>query len=1013
MKKRSQVSVFLIIGLILLLALSLLYSLSSLSLIETERERTQLSDAPLFPVESHVNFCANQAFIQATQSISITASQYRDSVPYLFTQVDGQQIVKKQDIAQQLSQNVTFFFQDCFSAQAYEELGYHVEIGTVQTQLEIFSRSTRVDISMPFFLESVNQTIRRDSFTVLIETPLGQMIELISTIINHELEFGMFDQVRYMHSSENILQDQPLVIIEKTKPYPDIIYSLYTNYRQQNSTLTFALQGVDAFDRVQMIIDESAFRPQGFSGCCSLQDSCYQSVSQDVCEQASGEFSSQCQCVQENINQESLSITSLQSCNGVQSGNSWCSKTGIGVGSRYYREMCVDGQIIREECRDFRQEVCAQDITPEITYTACKPNTALSCQACQEQSCCTDECQWVDGTCVGAVSLGLPFWDTAFSNAFCQGQTPLSCALSGDCGVLPTITGDFSQPLPSPMYAQRLSTYLHNDELVEFDHLREFTQFQRQPRQSLSQMLAQSIDQLSLLSSYTSDQLLEEPPQTSEQNDLCFVSSPSQESQCDLCQTLYSCSQYVCQSLGQNCQYNVQTQECVLREEQPLRVIDLQTPLGAAQRVQKFETGGFQIERSVDSLLNVTFTTDQPALCRPSYLPYSDFSQISSPDLSQGNYQTNHTLLIRFIEDMPVFSSLQSIFETEQSRDILEQMTQFKDLVDLLINRGQLEKIQFYPALQKIVDDYNNPNRRQSIIDLLTQIEQKQFSAFIYCQSPYSSSTSSFVSFDFEPPCIQSPEMTVRGDVHPFVKEQITIYTDVLSDCRFDTESVPFDQLRYNATCAQTKYEIDDQGLYSCTLGMEDFVNESSLTIGCFPTHIPGPLVVSGVIANVSTQLNYTSSATDVFFEKNQTIEFVKPQEGMVCSVNNQPVDCDQQSCPIEMHYQNQTQVTVVCAHPSDTCRLPLIETMQEFEIQTREPPVLPQDYSQNETHFIFDVPSDVVQCTHRNYLDQIIELDIESGVATLEKNPRDSYIRLVCKDSYGLQSQRLYLVSR
>lgn len=77
--------------------------------------------------------------------------------------------------------------------------------------------------------------------------------------------------------------------------------------------------------------------------------------------------------------------------NGRKNGESWCagieiegssfsslaSKVGVNVGSRSYRQYCLNGEIITEPCADFRQEICFQS----SGNTKCELNLGNQCYA--------------------------------------------------------------------------------------------------------------------------------------------------------------------------------------------------------------------------------------------------------------------------------------------------------------------------------------------------------------------------------------------------------------------------------------------------------------------------------------------------------------------------------------------------------------------------------------------------------------------------------------------------------
>jgi hypothetical protein len=90
-------------------------------------------------------------------------------------------------------------------------------------------------------------------------------------------------------------------------------------------------------------------------------------------------------------------------------GESWCvyddgaGDGGDTAGSRYYREVCVDGDVRVEPCHDFRQEVCYQDVVEttkgEFQTSGCRVNRWQECVVQTDEDDCTNvdkrDCIWL------------------------------------------------------------------------------------------------------------------------------------------------------------------------------------------------------------------------------------------------------------------------------------------------------------------------------------------------------------------------------------------------------------------------------------------------------------------------------------------------------------------------------------------------------------------------------------------------------------------------------------------
>ena len=167
-------------------------------------------------------------------------------------------------------------------------------------------------------------------------------------------------------------------------------------------------------------------------------------------------------------------------------GESWCVYDGpVGegtetVGSRDYREVCVDGEVRVEPCADYRNEVCLTDSIPttsgEFATSACRVNRWQTCFQIQEEEDCLNvgqvDCAWlpaVTGMVLGSVSGQSSSFSNptgsreAFSNPTSTGGFTGNAIVSTEEGVSlsPEATG--SAGLCVPNYAPGLKFWEGGD----------------------------------------------------------------------------------------------------------------------------------------------------------------------------------------------------------------------------------------------------------------------------------------------------------------------------------------------------------------------------------------------------------------------------------------------------------------------------------------------------------------------------------------------------------------------
>lgn len=127
-----------------------------------------------------------------------------------------------------------------------------------------------------------------------------------------------------------------------------------------------------------------------------------------------------------------------------QHGESWCARDGEeGVGGRFIKNTCNNGEVISDSCADFKQEECIQeDVDLEngntFSQAACRVNRWRDCVEQTEEDECEDstarDCEWksiIGGeVCLPEVSPGLEFWKP-------QGEADEICSLASiDCIVV-------------------------------------------------------------------------------------------------------------------------------------------------------------------------------------------------------------------------------------------------------------------------------------------------------------------------------------------------------------------------------------------------------------------------------------------------------------------------------------------------------------------------------------------------------------------------------------------------
>jgi len=141
-------------------------------------------------------------------------------------------------------------------------------------------------------------------------------------------------------------------------------------------------------------------------------------------------------------------------------GESWCvyddnvGNGGDPVGSRYFREVCIDGEVIVEPCADFRNEVCLEGSIEtsigDFGTAACRVNRWQDCVAQEDEDDCTNidrrDCIWMDAV-TGMVIGGQQQSGSRFSN-------PSASQVFSN----PTATGGFTGNVVAPITGNAIAS---------------------------------------------------------------------------------------------------------------------------------------------------------------------------------------------------------------------------------------------------------------------------------------------------------------------------------------------------------------------------------------------------------------------------------------------------------------------------------------------------------------------------------------------------------------------------
>jgi|SaaInlStandDraft_4_1057021.scaffolds.fasta_scaffold00476_19 hypothetical protein len=522
--RKGQVTLFIIMGVVVLILLVLVGYVKQIGEPREDLEKIYLVTNSIIPVKSYVEKClkdiGNEAMLEVAYhggKIDPENSEYlnNEKINYYCTHEPGDgcknTLIFRSDIENEIAQEINNKIKTCVDLDIFRNQGFVVEASNAKTNVQIEEDSITFSLDYPIKLEKESIALSIDSFATNTKSELGFILRISNQILNSEIQKQNFKIVEFMQ--------QHNVIIEKFRPYPNIIYRI----TKKQFVFQFALKGEDT-------ISELGYSFYGVSnnkgGCCyNPEDNfCFKNSNKQECQEKQGFYTdAPCDCpAQTFFDKDTLNIglDCKNTYNRIENnylgedklnGESWCSyKTQPGqgielVGSRHFVHYCLNGKEYVEPCRDYREEVCVekkdQDSSGNIYSNAqCRPNRWEDCIKCETQDCCEDssvrDCTWqylsTDKKCTPAVSPGFKFWQPtavpictrANEKKECSGlscgqewvdDTTTLCYTQGDCGnykntkqVLTKygfITSDFKYKPSSEAYNK--GNYYDNNEETE------------------------------------------------------------------------------------------------------------------------------------------------------------------------------------------------------------------------------------------------------------------------------------------------------------------------------------------------------------------------------------------------------------------------------------------------------------------------------------------------------------------------------------------------------------------
>jgi len=237
MQKRGQLSIFAIIGIVIVVLVILFLFVRSKVYIGPATQQDLESE--LIPIKEHIEECLIEKAEPRLRQIGLQGGyiktpegSYRlyngNRVSYLCYNIKDkpycrQRVLRLGDIEQELETVLKEELStQCINIQNFRKIGTTLKQGELDLDIEIGEDTVNVkaDFSVSISKGDVKAELR--DFSNVINIPLGRLYNAARDILDSEAETGDFDSVLYSLAKTQVTNK--LYIMQKLQPYPDKLY---------------------------------------------------------------------------------------------------------------------------------------------------------------------------------------------------------------------------------------------------------------------------------------------------------------------------------------------------------------------------------------------------------------------------------------------------------------------------------------------------------------------------------------------------------------------------------------------------------------------------------------------------------------------------------------------------------------------------------------------------------------------------------------------------------------------
>lgn len=262
MTKKSQITIFIILGLVIVLIIYLLFMLQSAVMKVSSKAK---SPGEISPVNIYITSCLEKSSKNAIWDIglaggkedaaeSIYSKEY-DIPIYKNNEKEAEEIPSISEIEQGLEDNILYEFDKCFDINAIKNIGFENVTVTsdISANVVINDKNIFITLKCPLKLEKQNFMSRISNFSITVPVSLGELYSSALAIMANagagteespydisqhcaEYDKNLFTNIYIIHDDEEMEDDENVIQL--------IDYSTFFSKYMKSYIFQFGLKGM-------------------------------------------------------------------------------------------------------------------------------------------------------------------------------------------------------------------------------------------------------------------------------------------------------------------------------------------------------------------------------------------------------------------------------------------------------------------------------------------------------------------------------------------------------------------------------------------------------------------------------------------------------------------------------------------------------------------------------------------------------------------------------------------------